>query len=204
MAYELLFSRNRTNDSPVTFGDVPVVGTSCMVDILSLAEAVRRVAGWIYPSIQSTTLSYEFSNGVAVVFGKNRIILPELPTDIFLTFYPRYGVKQYIISVYSGFPSAIVPPPEGVPIPGTTIRVYRASATGLIMASYAPGQSFVAIASIPSCQAALVRSDGTLWMAFQYPQFGYAWPPTFDLLPANADNYQFVSNESGTIAVPNV
>jgi hypothetical protein len=38
------------------------------------------------------------------LFGKNRIIFPDYPTPYYLEFFPRFGVKQYILSIYTGTP----------------------------------------------------------------------------------------------------
>jgi hypothetical protein len=110
MPYNLLFSRNRSNQDPVTFGDVEISQPSVMVDALSVLSQFRRSAGWLYPVRKSGTNTYERGRGHLILFGQSRVISPDFEPPYYFQFYPRVGVGTYILSFYSGYPE-LVPHP---------------------------------------------------------------------------------------------
>lgn len=112
MAYELITSRVIVDDRRVVFSDSPIVATSVMIEIAALDPNIRRLAGWIYPVILSAPGEYERQSGDVVLFGRSRIAIPEMPQDVFLEFFPQYGLRGLIVNVFSGFPGSIVPPPS--------------------------------------------------------------------------------------------
>ncbi|MGL4282518.1 MAG: hypothetical protein ACRCSI_02400, partial [Eubacterium aggregans] len=102
MALNLLFSRNRSDDSQVRFLDVPVQSNSIMIDMLSILSQFRRTAGWLYPIRPASTSDYERGKGQLILFGKSRVIFPDFTPPYYLEFFPRFGVGVYILSVYEG------------------------------------------------------------------------------------------------------
>ena len=117
MAYTLLYSRNITSDDRVRFTDVPITETSIMVDILSLRSPFYRIAGYAYSIVSDGLIDYERGAGYTLPFGKNRLFFPNSVLPYFLEFFPKWGTKQAIISVYTGTPP--LPDPTGAwkPIP---------------------------------------------------------------------------------------
>lgn len=110
MAYTLLYSRNITSDDRVRFTDVPITSPSIMVDVLSLRSPFYRIAGYAYSIVSDGVIDYERGTGYTLPFGKNRLLFPASPLPYFLEFFPKWGTKQAIISVYIGDPSPQEPP----------------------------------------------------------------------------------------------
>lgn len=110
MALDLLFSRQRVTDESVRFTDVQVGSASIMVDALSFLSRYKRSAGWLYPIRQASPSDYERGVGRLILFGKTRVVFDDFPPPYYLEFFPRYGVGNYILSVYTGIFDV-----EGVP-----------------------------------------------------------------------------------------
>lgn len=110
MAYELLYTRPISSDDRVRFTDVPITSPSIMVDVLSLRSPFYRIAGYAYSIISDGLIDYERGKGYTLPFGKNRLLFPASPLPYFLEFFPKWGTKQAIISVYTGEPSPQEPP----------------------------------------------------------------------------------------------
>ena len=111
MAYTLLYSRNITSDDRARFTDVPIESSSIMIDILSLRSPYYRIAGYAYSIVSDGLIDYERGTGYTLPFGKNRLLFPNTVLPYYLEFFPKWGTKQAIISVYTG--SASAPPPPG-------------------------------------------------------------------------------------------
>ena len=79
-----------------------------MVDILSLRSPFYRLAGYAYSIVSDGLIDYERGKGYTLPFGKNRLLFPDAVLPYYLEFFPKWGTKQAIISVYTGNPS---PPP---------------------------------------------------------------------------------------------
>ena len=123
MAYELLYSRNITGDSVVRYTDVPITDKSVMIEVLSLLSPFRRIAGYAYALRSDGIRDYERSGGVTLPFGKNRVTFADATLPYGLEFFPKFGVKSGIISVYIGGPGS-PPPPGGAwkPVPAQDIE----------------------------------------------------------------------------------
>jgi hypothetical protein len=199
--YTLIYSRNRSDDQPVTFGDVTLDTKSVMIDILSLASNVRRVAGWVYPVRPAGNGTFERGKSQQLLFDKSRCIFEDFTPPYSLQFYPRYGVKRYILSVYSGEPSPDRPP--HIVFPGTSTQVYRSAVTGEVFVAPDGESLFVAIAGTIGSLAAKAGSDGRLFLQFNYPSYAYSWGPPWILLPMNEQNWNEISANPGTITIPN-
>lgn len=111
MPYTLLFSRTISSESAFRIVDVPIPDRSVMIEVLSLASPYRRIAGYAYALRSDGITDYERSSGVTLPFGKNRVNFASATVPYGLEFFPRWGVKSGIISVYTGEP-APPPPPE--------------------------------------------------------------------------------------------
>ena len=105
MAYSLIYSRNIRSDRPVRYLDIPLDSESLMIDALSLNPGLHRQAGWVCPIVSDGVSDYERYPSSVLLFGKNRISLVGVPQPYFLEFFPKYGRRSGILSVYSGFPS---------------------------------------------------------------------------------------------------
>lgn len=108
MAYTLLYSRSIASDDRVRFTDVPIASPSIMVDVLSLRSPFYRIAGYAYSIVSDGLIDYERGTGYTLPFGKNRLLFPNTVLPYYLEFFPKWGTRQAIISVYTGLPS---PPP---------------------------------------------------------------------------------------------
>lgn len=199
MPYSLIFSRNRSNDAPVVFGDVTVPEASIMVDILSLQSKYRRSAGWIYPARSVGSGGFERGVGTRLMFGRTRLNLTDFPPPYNLEFFPEIGRFPYIISVYTGSPD-----PESLPstpLPNSAGYVRRSQSTGQILFSPSQGGNFVPVSGWDPCLAAKVRSNGQIWLDLGNPAYRYAWSVNDPLSVANFGNWLEVSAEPGTIDV---
>lgn len=111
MPYTLLFSRAISSDAAFRIVDVPIPDRNVMIEVLSLASPYRRISGYAYALRSDGITDYERSSGVTLPFGKNRVNFAAATVPYGLEFFPRWGVKTGIISVYTGEPSAPEPPP---------------------------------------------------------------------------------------------
>ena len=105
MPYNLLYTRSISSDDRVRFTDVPITSPSIMVDVLSLRSPYYRIAGYAYSIVSDGVIDYERGAGYTLPFGKNRLIFPDTVLPYYLEFFPKWGTKQAIISVYTGTPS---------------------------------------------------------------------------------------------------
>lgn len=112
MPYTLLFSRSIQSDAVMRITDVPITDKNVMIEVLSLISPFRRLAGYAYALRSDGITDYERSSGVTLPFGKNRVSFRDATVPYGLEFFPRWGVKSGIISVYTGEPSS-TPPPSG-------------------------------------------------------------------------------------------
>ena len=111
MAYELLYSRTITGDGAVKYTDVPITDKSVMIELLSLLSPFRRIAGYAYALRSDGISDYERSGGVMLPFGKNRVTFALATLPYGLEFFPKWGMKTGIISVYIGEPGPTAPTP---------------------------------------------------------------------------------------------
>ena len=175
MAYELLYSRSISSDDRVRFTDVPITSASIMVDVLSLRSPYYRLAGYAYSIVSDGVIDYERGIGYSLPFGKNRLLFPNSPLPYFLEFFPKWGTKQAIISVYTGQPSPPIPPH-----PWKTILAYdielRLSTSPLRIEYRTPiGSSIIQSLAVGAITGAVSgrfvvwkRGDGSVW----YTGFG--------------------------------
>ena len=111
MPYELLYSRTITGDGVVRYTDIPITDRSVMIEVLSLLSPFRRIAGYAYALRSDGIIDYERSGGVTLPFGKNRVTFAAATLPYGLEFFPKWGMKTGIISVYIGDPNSPPPPP---------------------------------------------------------------------------------------------
>ena len=128
MPYTLLYSRNITSDAVMRVLDVPIPDRNVMIEVLSLLSPFRRLAGYAYALRSDGITDYERSSPHTLPFGKNRIYFGDAVPPYFLEFFPRFGVKTGIISVYTGEPSPPGPPPGSwIPVTAHNIEFRRAT-----------------------------------------------------------------------------
>lgn len=125
MPYELLYSRTITGDSVVRYTDVPITDKSVMIEVLSLLSPFRRIAGYAYALRSDGISDYERSGGVTLPFGKNRVTFASATLPYGLEFFPKWGMKTGVISVYIGEPGSPPPPPEGWKAAANGIAEFR-------------------------------------------------------------------------------
>lgn len=118
MAYELLYTRSISSDDRVRFTDVPITSASIMIEVLSLRSPYYRVSGYAYAIVSDGVSDYERGVGHILPFGKNRLLFTDVTLPYFLEFYPKWGTKQALISVYKGTPGAPIPPSNWKSSPG--------------------------------------------------------------------------------------
>ena len=111
MPYELLYSRTITGDGVIRYTDVPITEKSIMIEVLSFLSPFRRIAGYAYALRSDGITDYERSGGVTLPFGKNRVTFASATLPYGLEFFPKWGVKSGIISVYVGEPTPPGPQP---------------------------------------------------------------------------------------------
>ena len=178
MPYSLVFSRTISNDAVMRIVDVPISNRSVMIEVLSLISPSRRLAGYAYALRGDGITDYERSAGVTLPFGKNRVNFGNGLEPYGLEFFPRWGVKSGIISVYTGEPGA--PAPPSVPIPGTTERVYIDGTSQTVFLSRAPGQPFEDL-GWGFIYRAWVRPDGRIYTDSFAPSKGISEGPIWAL-----------------------
>ena len=110
MPYNFLYSRAIQNNERIRITDVLIAERSVMIEVLSLGSPLRRLAGYAYALRSDGITDYERSGGVTLPFGKNRVYFGHATVPYGLEFFPRWGVKSGIISVYTGEPSPQEPP----------------------------------------------------------------------------------------------
>lgn len=170
MPYELLYTRSISSDDRVRFTDVPITSPSIMVDVLSLRSPFYRIAGYAYSIISDGLIDYERGDGYTLPFGKNRLLFPSTVLPYYLEFFPKWGTKQAIISVYTGSPPAQI---SSIPIPGTSERVYIDGNSETVFLSRGPGQPFTDL-GWGFVYRAWVRSDGRIYTDSYQPARGVA------------------------------
>ena len=173
MPYTLLFSRSIQSDAVMRITDVPITDKNVMIEVLSLMSPFYRLAGYAYALRNDGITDYERSSGVTLPFGKNRVNFGSATVPYGLEFFPRWGVKSGIISVYTGEPSPPPPPPNAwKPIPNYNFEfriaqspnrleyrtpvgstIIQSMANGIIEGGYAFGY------------VQWKKSDGTFWYA---------------------------------------
>ena len=152
MPYELLYSRTITGDGVVRYTDVPITDKNVMIEVLSLLSPFRRIAGYVYALRSDGMTDYERSGGVTLPFGKNRVMFAAATLPYGLEFFPKWGMKTGIISVYTGAPG---PPPPPV-------REWKQASTGpyqMRLNTSPPGASY---RSSPSDEAVVSMMDGAV------------------------------------------
>lgn len=164
MPYTLLFSRTIANDSVKRMVDVPITNRSVMIEILSLGSTFRRVAGYAYALRSDGITDYERSDGITLPFGKNRVNFASATVPYGLEFFPRWGVRSGIISVYTGEPDPLTPVGYLL-IPGTPFRVrYNSQRNGgTIERSENQGEWF-AINDGGGIEEGYLGSDGNVYV----------------------------------------
>jgi hypothetical protein len=73
-----------------------------VIEITTNLPLVRRQAGWIYSSVDTSYGDDEIGESHNIMFGKNRCSFQIHPLPYRLKFYPTYGLKAYSLKVYSG------------------------------------------------------------------------------------------------------
>lgn len=178
--------------------DVPITDRSVMIEVLSLLSPFRRLAGYAYALRSDGITDYERSSGITLPFGKNRVNFAAATVPYFLEFFPRWGVRSGIISVYTGEPDGA--PPLNGPwrlIPGFDIELrlsqgpsrieYRRPSNPAVLYSMASG----AIAGAGK------RNGYLIWRTSS----AYGWANLQDLTIENVDNQaafdsQYADSES--------
>jgi hypothetical protein len=100
MPFLLQYSRNRTDASVLRITDVPLNERVLMVDVLSFQSQFRRTAGYLYPIVSDGVTDYIRGRGGLILFGKNHIVVDDLPTPFYFEFIPKYSTNTYVLSVY--------------------------------------------------------------------------------------------------------
>lgn len=143
--------------------DVPISDRSVMIEILSLISPFRRIAGYAYALRSDGITDYERSSGVTLPFGKNRVNFGLDVGPYGLEFFPRWGVKSGIISVYTGEPG--LPPPPAGEWKQMTVGPYqmRLNASPASISYRAnPGAEALVLGSEGAIEAVMLEDD-VLW-----------------------------------------
>lgn len=102
MPLTLLFSSRFNSDSPYEIPADVVTDRELVVEIVNVAGLNRRMAGWMYSSVNSGLGDVEIAESKRIAFGKNRVRFSVHPFPYRLKFYPMYGLKNFDLNVYSG------------------------------------------------------------------------------------------------------
>ena len=173
MPYELLYSRTIAGEGVVRYTDVPITEKSVMIEVLSLLSPFRRIAGSVYALRSDGLTDYERSGGVTLPFGKNRVNFAVATVPYGLEFFPKWGMKTGIISVYIGEPPP-PPPPTGawISIFGYNTEFRRAQAPLRLEYRQPIGSAIVQSMAFGFIEGAVKdgylnwkRGDGSLWYA---------------------------------------
>lgn len=150
MPYELLYSRTIRGDGVVRYTDIPITDKSVMIEVLSLLSPFRRIAGYVYALRSDGISDYERSGGVTLPFGKNRVTFASATLPYGLEFFPKWGMKTGIISVYIGEPVPLPPPPN----------VWKQMPTGLYQMRLDTSPPGISYRTNPDDEALVVGSEG--------------------------------------------
>jgi hypothetical protein len=200
MPYELLFSRNRSNDVPVVWSDIEILESSLMVDALSILSQFRRSAGWLYPVRPTGTGSFERGQGRLILFGKTRVNFPDFPPPYYLEFFPRFGCSTYVLSVYKGQP--VPPRPPVITFPNGQAQIYRSSLGGSLFVSESATAPFIRIVGSEGSLSAKVGGDGRLFIEFGPSNYRYSLGPPWTLLTMSRGTWNQVIALPGVRDVP--
>lgn len=200
MPYTLAYSRNITGDSVMRITDVLITDRNVMIEILSLISPFRRLAGYAYALRSDGIADYERSSGVTLPFGKNRVNFGSATVPYGLEFFPRWGVKSGIISVYTGEPSPPAPPP-GVwkQVPARDIE-FRLSVSPARIEYRSPiGSSIIQTMALGAVGGAANNDGYMVWSTAN----AYFWANLNDLTIENSDTesqyYFFLGKPDSTI-----
>ena len=150
-------------DGAVRYTDVPILNRSVMIEILSLVSPFRRIAGYAYALRSDGITDYERSGGVTLPFGKNRVSFSVATVPYNLEFFPKWGVKSGIISVYSGEPGPPLPPSgEWRMMPAGVYEMRLNSSPPSISYRAAPGSEAIVFGSDGAVEAVMIDSD-VIW-----------------------------------------
>ena len=201
MAYELLYSRTITGDGAVKYIDVPITDKSVMIELLSLLSPFRRIAGYAYALRSDGISDYERSGGVMLPFGKNRITFASATLPYGLEFFPKWGMKTGIISVYIGEPGSPAPPP-GVwkQFPEHDVEFRLAQSPARIEYRAPIGSSIVQSMASGAIGAGVKNGDAIVWKT----STAYGWANFFNRQMENVDSesaFNLFMAASNTIAL---
>lgn len=198
MAYTLLYSRNITSDDRVRFTDVPITETSIMVDILSLRSPFYRIAGYAYSIVSDGLIDYERGAGYTLPFGKNRLFFPSSPKPYFLEFFPKWGTRQAIVSVYTGQPSSQSPPGEWKPFPQWDIELRLISSPAAIEYRSPIGATAIQLKAFGAV-AGFVWNGFLLWKNADDTTYYSGLGDIQSESPNNLSNYELRRQESSAV-----
>lgn len=160
MPYTLLFSRSISSDAVKRITDVPITDRNVMIEVLSLVSPYRRIAGYAYALRSDGITDYERSGGVTLPFGKNRVNFAAATLPYFLEFFPRYGVRSGIISVYTGEPAPPPPPSDGwVQMSVGIFQVKFDREFDVLLYRASPGTESVVVGTYGTMEAVMVLDD---------------------------------------------
>lgn len=200
MPYELLYSRTITGDGVMRYTDVPITDKSVMIEVLSLLSPFRRIAGYAYALRSDGIADYERSGGVTLPFGKNRVNFAVATVPYGLEFFPKWGMKTGIISVYIGEPGA-PPPPSSVwkPIPYFDVEFRLAQSPNRIEYRKPIGSSIIQSMAAGAIQGCLSPSGYVGWKTSG--PAGYAYVPEFptEYFDSDAAHAAFMAASTSTI-----
>lgn len=171
MPYELLYSRTIAGEGVVRYTDVPITDKSVMIEVLSLLSPFRRIAGYAYALRSDGITDYERSGGVTLPFGKNRVNFAVATVPYGLEFFPKWGMKTGIISVYIGEPGSTPPPPRAwIYVPSYDTEFRRAQSPSRLEYRQPVGSAIVQSMALGLVEGGYAfayfqwkKNDGTYW-----------------------------------------
>lgn len=154
MPLTLLSSVSFQADAPYVIPVNITTTRSLVIDIVNLTELQRRMAGWVYSSVDSGLGDSEFSDGQLLLFGKNRVVFTAHPNPFKLKFYPMYGLKKFDFNIYSG---------DNITAPGTQLnsafvgRIDSGIRTGVLQYRSTTGATWITVAGLGAIAQAYYR-----------------------------------------------
>jgi hypothetical protein len=182
MPLTLLSSVSFNTDIPYVIPVDIVTTKSLVIDVVNLTELTRRMAGWVYSSVDSGLGDSEFADGQLLLFGKNRVVFGAHPNPFRLKFYPMYGLKNFDFNIYSG---------DNIVAPGTQLnasfvgRLDRGIRGGVIQYRMTAGSTWQTVPGMAGVAQAYYRpSTNALLVRTHHGEISFCivgtWTWTFD------------------------
>ena len=154
MPYTLLSSARILSDLPYDFPSDVTTNRDLVVEVVNILAINRRMAGWLYSTVDSGLGDRELADSKRIAFGKNRVNFTTHPLPLRLRFYPMYGLKGFDMNIYSGTNL----PPTGTQLNASWVaRLDRGVRGGIIQYRAAASSTWIVLPNMGGVAQAYYR-----------------------------------------------